>query len=164
MPFYAAGAPVLFFFTGAHADYHKPSDSADKVNAAGAAQVARIGQDVVAAVAGHDRLTYHAAPSPPPAGDVRHSHASLGTVPDYSGAAPVPGVLLAGVRPGSAAEKAGIQRGDVLVKLGDHELKSLEDFMFALDAHQPGDVVKVSVVRDGKRIETTATLQEARRR
>jgi Peptidase family M28/PDZ domain/PA domain/WD40-like Beta Propeller Repeat len=164
MPFYAAGTPVLFFFTGAHADYHKPSDTADKVNAIGAAQVARIGQDVVLAVAAHERLTYHAAPSPPPAGDVRHSHASLGTVPDYSGAAPVPGVLLAGVRPGSAADKAGVQRGDVLVKLGDHELKSLEDFMFALDAYKPGDVVKVAVVRDGKRIETTATLQEARRR
>jgi hypothetical protein len=165
MPFYSAGVPVLFFFTGAHADYHKPSDSPDKINAAGAAQIARIGQDVVASVAGHDRLTYHATPSPPPAGDVRHSHASLGTVPDYSGTPTgVPGVLLAGVRPGSSAEKAGVHKGDVLVQLGDHKLASIEDFMFALDAYKPGDRVKIAVVRDGKRLELTATLQEARRR
>jgi S1-C subfamily serine protease len=98
----------------------------------------------------------------PGGGDVRHGHASLGTIPDYSGApTSVPGVLLSGVRPGSAADKAGIQRADVLVQLGDHVLGSLEDFMFALDAHAPGDVVKVVVVRDGKRIETTATLQQA---
>jgi hypothetical protein len=165
MPFYAAGVPVLFFFTGEHADYHTPSDTADKINAAGAAQVARIGQDVAVALGAADKLTYRAAPSPAPPGDVRHSHASLGTIPDYSGApTSEPGVLLAGVRPGGAADKAGIRRGDVLVKLGDHALKSLEDFMFALDALQPGDVVKVVVARDGKRVELTATLQEAGRR
>jgi hypothetical protein len=165
MPFYAAGVPVLFFFTGPHDDYHKPSDTADKINAAGAAQVARVGQDVLVALGATDKLTYRAAPSPAPAGDVRHSHASLGTIPDYSGApTSEPGVLLAGVRPGGAADKAGIRRGDVLVKLGDHTLKSLEDFMFALDALQPGDVVRVVVARDGKHVELTATLGQAGRR
>jgi hypothetical protein len=165
MPFYAAGVPVLFFFTGPQPDYHKPSDTADKINAAGAAQVARIGQDVAVALGATDKLTYRAAPSPPPLGDVRHSHASLGTIPDYSGApTSEPGVLLAGVRPGGAADKAGIRRGDVLVKLGEHALRSIEDFTLALDAQQPGDVVKVVVVRDGKRVELTATLGQAGRR
>ena len=70
-------------------------------------------------------------------------------------------MLLAGVRPDSAADKAGVKRGDVLVQVGDHTLASIEDFMFALDAYKPGDKVKVVVVREGKRVEMSATLQQA---
>jgi C-terminal processing protease CtpA/Prc len=165
-PFFAAGVPVLFFFTGAHPDYHKPSDTADKINAAGAGQIAKIVGDVAAAVSSRDaRLTFVSSPAPPPAGDMRHSHASLGTVPDYSGTpAGTPGMRIAGVRAGGPAEKAGIQRGDVLVSMGGHAIASVEDLMYALDAHQPGEVVDVEVVRDGRHVKMKATLGEAHRR
>jgi Tol biopolymer transport system component len=162
-PFYAAHVPVAFFFTGAHGDYHKPSDSADKINVAGAAQVAAIVADSVRAVAATPRLGYHEVPAPPPRGDTRSFNASLGTVPDYTGPREGKGVLLAGVRADGAAAKAGMQRGDVLVQLGDHSIGSVEDLMFVLNSAKPGETVKAIVMRDGKRLELEATFQEGHR-
>ncbi len=87
-------------------------------------------------------LTLQRLPSPPPEGDARSFNASLGTIPDYAGPpAGTRGVLLAGVRPGGAAEKAGLRRGDLLVKLGTHDIGSVEDLMYALNASKPGETV-----------------------
>ncbi|MGZ6143904.1 MAG: M28 family peptidase, partial [Myxococcales bacterium] len=104
-PFYAAGVPVLFFFTGAHSDYHKPSDDPSRINAAGAAQVAHVVADVALAVDEREqKLTYRSVPAPPPDGDVRSFGASMGTIPDYSGPPNgQKGMLLSGVRTGGAA-------------------------------------------------------------
>jgi hypothetical protein len=167
MPFYSGGAPVLHFFTGSHADYHKPSDTADKINAAGAAQTGKICAQIALAVSGRDApLSFKAGVEGPasPRGDMRSFNASLGTVPDYGGpGAGKKGVLLAGVRPGSAAEKAGMKKGDVLVKLGKSEIGSVEDLMFVLNASKPGESVPAAVVRDGKRVEVEVTFQESKR-
>ncbi|HEY2743380.1 MAG TPA: M20/M25/M40 family metallo-hydrolase [Polyangia bacterium] len=163
-PFYAAGVPVAFFFTGAHSDYHKPSDVAAKINAAGAAQIAEIVDDSVRALASRAAgLTYRATPAPAPRGDLRSFNASLGTVPDYAGPRDGKGVLLAGVRVGGAAEAAGMKRGDVLVKLGSHDVGSVEDLMYVLNASHPGETVTAIVLRDGKRLELEATFQESKR-
>ena len=159
-PFFAAGIPVLHFFTGSHSDYHTPGDTADKVSAGGAAQVAA----VVAAVAQTlpEKLTYRAAAPPASGGDTRSFKASLGTIPDYAGPpSGQKGVLLAGVRAGGAADKAGLRRGDLLVKFGDHAVGSIEDFMYALTAAHPGDVIPLVIVREGKELTVSATLQEA---
>jgi Peptidase family M28/PDZ domain/WD40-like Beta Propeller Repeat/PA domain len=166
MPFYAAGVPVLFFFTGAHNDYHKPSDSADRINAAGAAQVARIVEDIALAVdARPGRLTYRQMPAPAPHGDMRGYRASLGTIPDYAGPpGGRKGVLLAGVRPGGAADKAGLAHGDVLIRLGPHAIGSVEDLMYALNAHKPGETLTAIVVRNGAELKVDVTLQEGHRR
>ncbi|HEU4405864.1 MAG TPA: M20/M25/M40 family metallo-hydrolase [Polyangiaceae bacterium] len=166
-PFYSGGAPVLHFFTGSHGDYHKPSDTADKINAAGAAQAGKVCANVALAVATRDApLTFKAgaAGPPSPSGDMRSFNASLGTVPDYGGpGAGKKGVLLAGVRPGSAAEKGGLKKGDVLVRLGKSEIASVEDLMFVLNASKPGETVTAAVVREGKRVELEVTFQEAKR-
>ncbi|HZH02645.1 MAG TPA: M20/M25/M40 family metallo-hydrolase, partial [Myxococcaceae bacterium] len=124
MPFYAAGIPVLHFFTGAHGDYHKPSDAPERINAAGLARIAEMVADVTGRAAQREaRLTYKKVESPPPVGDMRGLGASLGTIPDYAGPPPgQAGVLLAGVRAGGPAEKAGLQRGDLLIRLGSFEL------------------------------------------
>ena len=166
-PFFAAGVPVLHFFTGAHADYHKPSDAADKINQAG---VVQIGDLAAAAVLGADlreaRLTYKSAPAPISRGDLRSFNASLGVVPDYAGA-PVgmpPGVYLAGVRPGGPAEKAGLQRADLIVHLGPHALRSVEDLMFALNASKPGETVTATVIREGKEMKLQVTFGEGQAR
>src|SRR5262249_61757693 len=88
-PFYASGVPVLHFFTGAHEDYHKPGDTADKINAAGGARVALLVADLAREVAGRPaRLAYKSAPAPAPHGDTRSYAASLGTIPDYARAVP----------------------------------------------------------------------------
>jgi hypothetical protein len=165
MPFYAASVPVVHFFTGSHSDYHKPSDTADKINAAGAAQ---IGVAVVALATRvstrPEPLTLEKMQAPPPEGDQRAWNASLGTIPDYAGPpGGVAGVLLAGVRPGGAAEKAGLRRGDILVRLGPHPIGSVEDLMYALNASKPGETVTATVRREGKELHLPVTFQEGRR-
>ena len=165
-PFYAAGIPVLHFFTGVHSDYHKPTDVAANVNAVGTAKVAEIVAAVTSAVAARETaLTYRSIPSPAPRGDMRSFNASLGTVPDYAGRANgTKGMLLAAVRPGGAAEQAGMKRGDVLVKLGTHAIGSVEDLMYVLNASKPGETVTAIVIRDGREVRLEVTLQESRRR
>jgi Tol biopolymer transport system component len=162
-PFYAAGVPVLHFFTGAHEDYHRPSDTSDKINAIGGARVAMLVADVAReASARPARLTYKAAPAPAPAGDVRSYGASLGTVPDYAGDGR-PGVLIGGVRPEGAAERAGIRRGDLLVELAGTPIRDIYDFMYVLQRSKPGDTVRAVVDRGGQRLALTVTLGASQR-
>jgi len=165
-PFYAAGIPVLHFFTGAHSDYHKPSDEPSRINAAGAARVAGIVTEVAGALSGRGgALTYRQVPAPPPQGDVRSFGAALGTIPDYAGPPRgQKGMLLAGVRPGGAADKAGMRRGDILVRLGNHKIDGVEDLMFALDAARPGETVSAVVLREGAEVRLQAAFEESRRR
>jgi hypothetical protein len=165
MPFFAAGVPVLHFFTGAQPQYHKPADDAGLINGAGLAQIAGLVADTALTVAARpQKLTLKAAPAQTPQGDVRSFGASLGTVPDYAGPpAGKTGVLLAGVRPGSPAEKAGMQRGDLLVQIGKHEIRTIEDFMFVLRKSRPGEKTTVVVEREGKRVTLEVTFGESKR-
>jgi S1-C subfamily serine protease len=95
---------------------------------------------------------------------VRSFGSSLGTVPDYAGPPKgQKGMLLAGVRPGGAADKAGLKRGDILVKLGDHVVSGVEDLMYVLTESKPGTTMKAVVVRDGKEMTVEVTLQGAHR-
>jgi S1-C subfamily serine protease len=144
--------PVLHFFSGAHDDYHKPSDRAERINAAGAAEIAALVEDLAAEVAARPmKLTYRAVPAPPPRGDLRSYGASLGTIPDYAGTPDQkPGVLLAGVRPGGPADTAGLRRGDLLQRIGKYEIRTIEDFEFALRNSHPGEQATVTVEREGK--------------
>jgi Tol biopolymer transport system component len=159
--FYAAGIPVLHFFSGSHSDYHKPSDTADRINAGGAGQIAALVGDVAQAVTElPGPLAFQAVAPEAPKGDVRSFNASLGTIPDYAGPTDGSGVLLAGVRPGSAADKAGLKRGDTLIGLGKTELKSLHDLMFVLNGAKPGQTSSLRVKRDGKLLELKVTFEE----
>lgn len=163
--FYVGGVPVVHFFTGTHSDYHKPTDTADKINAAGAAQTGKICADVaVAAAARPEALTFKAGIERASTGDMRSFNASLGTIPDYGGPGEgKKGVLLSGVRPGSGADKGGMKKGDVLIRLGKSEIGSVEDFMFVLNASKPGETVPAVVLRDGKEVKLEVTFQESRR-
>ena len=161
MPFYTAGLPVLHFFTGAHSDYHKPSDVAALLNDGGMAQVARIVAEVARTT---PALTYQKSSAPMGRGDARSFNASLGTVPDYSGPPPgTKGVLLSDVRPGGGAALAGMRRGDIIVKLGKFDIASVEDLMFVLMRAKPGETVTAVVLREGKPITLEATFQAGRR-
>jgi hypothetical protein len=165
--FFSAGVPVLHFFTGTHSDYHKPSDTADKINAAGAMQTGKICASLAIAASKREAaLTFKPdADGPAPRGDMRSFNASLGTIPDYGGPPNgKKGVLLAGVRAGGGAEKGGMKKGDILVKLGASEIASVEDLMFVLNAHKPGETVPAVVLRDGKEVKLEVTFQEASRR
>ena len=166
MPFAAAGVPVVHFFTGTHHDYHRPSDTVDKINAAGAAQIALGASALVAAVANRPQplVAKHVDATPPGGGDMRSFGASLGTIPDYAGPPHgAPGVLLAGVRPGGPAETAGLRRGDILIKLGPHDIRTVEDFMYALGSSKPGETATALVLRDGLQVPIKVTFQHGRR-
>ncbi|HET9229010.1 MAG TPA: M28 family peptidase, partial [Thermoanaerobaculia bacterium] len=161
-PFYAAGVPVLHFFTGTHEDYHKPTDDFDKVNGEGGVRVASLVAEVTESLAGRaERLAYKSLPAPAPRGDTRSMGASLGTVPDYAGDGR-PGVLLSGVRAGSAAEQAGLQRGDLLVELGGTPIRDIHDFMYVLRRAKPGEKTAAVVLRGEDRLTVEITYGVSR--
>ena len=160
-PFYAAGTPVLHFFTGTHSDYHKTTDDIGKIEAAGGARVAGVVADVALGLAGRtERLSYKSVPARPQ-GDPRSSGASLGTVPDYAGDGRA-GVLLAGVRSGSPAEKGGLQRGDLLVELAGSPIRDIHDLMYVLRRAKAGETVTAVVDRGGQRVELQVTFEASR--
>jgi C-terminal processing protease CtpA/Prc len=158
-PFYAAGVPVLHLFTGAHEDYHKPSDDAELINAAGGARIANLVANLAADLTAIDGLTYKESEAPAPQGDVRGYGASLGTIPDYTGAPDnKTGMLLAGVRAGGPADLAGLQRGDRVVELLGHEIRDIYDLMYTLREAKPGQEASVVVERGDERIAVTVTF------
>jgi hypothetical protein len=160
MSFYVAGVPVLFLFTGNHLDYHTATDDPDKINAAGGSRVAMIVADVAARVANRSsQLTYVKAPPEQTFGDIRHTGASLGTVPSYSEDPNLPpGLILSDVVPDGPAAKAGLKGGDRIIKVGTIEIRGINDLMFVLQTAKPGTETTVTFVRDGKQQSLKATF------
>ena len=158
--FAMARVPVLHFFTGIHTDYHRTTDDAQKINPAGEATVTAFIADVAWKLATRATpLTYVLIPMAQTTGTgTGYGSASLGTLPDM--ASPPGGVRIQGVRPGSAAELAGLKAGDVLVRLGKHETPDLQEMTKALQEHQPGDTVDVVFKRNDVRITVKAVLQK----
>jgi aminopeptidase YwaD len=160
-PFYGAGVPVLFFHTGAHPDYHRPTDTADKIDADGLAQVAAVAARVIQDVAGGPRPTYVAVPAPPPrspAAPTPRGVAFLGVSPARAGLSD--GVRLGVVVPDGAAARAGMREGDIIVRLGDVPVQSFEALRAALQVRRPGDPIQVVYLRDGEDRTTQAVLGE----
>ncbi len=167
MPFYVAGIPVLFFFTGNHLDYHTAKDDASKINAIGAAKVAAITSEVAMAVAKRTTLLTYVK-SPPEllrGGDLRRRGASLGTVPSYSEDPNQPkGVLLSDVVPDGPAFKAGLKGGDLVTQVGTTEIASVSDLMYVLSAAKPGEKTTITFIRNGKTEKVEATFGTPRSR
>jgi aminopeptidase YwaD len=158
--FYVRDIPVLFFFTGSHEDYHKPSDTADKINAEGIEQVAEMVRDVAIRVANEPAriaFTKVKKESKPTAGGFR---VYLGTVPNYADQAD--GLKLDGVRPDSPAERAGLKAGDIVVKLGHVDVKNVYDYTYALEELKAGVGIEMVIRRDGKLITVTITPEKRR--
>jgi len=161
--FYAVKKPVLHFFTDLHEDYHRTTDDWQKINVAGMLKVTDFAAALLRELADRPTpLTFVDQPSPHAqaltAGQVQTPGygAYLGTVPDMAG--DEGGVKLSGVRAGSPAEKAGLQRDDVITRIGDMPISDLQAMTDALRAHKPGDVVPITVQRDGKPLTVTVTL------
>jgi len=161
--FYAEKIPVLYLFTGNHDDYHKASDDAGLVNAGGGLRAAMIAADVAARLAARDgRLTYRSVPDSRPRGDRRSFNASLGTIPSYT--AKPPGVVLDGVRPDGAAAKAGLQKGDRILKIGKIDVASVRELVYILDDARPGQKTTITFERNKKLMTVEATFGKGRGR
>ena len=155
--FNAAGIPSLSFFTGTHADYHKPSDTADKIDYEdldrvvdfAAAIARRIGDNPEApAFTKVDQTLQQGAGR----AGVR---LFTGTIPDYS--TEVKGLLLGGVVGGGPAEQAGLRKGDVIVEIAGQTIANIYDYTYALDVLKIGQPAKVIYMRAGKKLETMLT-------
>jgi hypothetical protein len=162
-PFYGQGRPVLFFFTGPHQDYHRPSDTPDKINAPGLARVVRLVAGVLRRIAdGDTAITFArvASSTPPQARGTGTGYGPyFGMIPEFG--EPDDGVKLGGVRGGSPAEKAGLQSGDLILRFDGKKVRNLEDFVFILRGKRAGDRVEV-VYRRGAEVRTTSAVLEAR--
>jgi len=151
--FYVADKPVLFFFTGVHADYHRPSDTADKLEAQGLVRVVDLVEGVVTRLATTTTpvvFTRVAADQEQQASAARGFRVYVGGIPDY--ASEGPGVAISGVSPGSPAEKAGMQKGDAIVAFAGREIRTIYDYTQALSERRPGDEVEVVVRRAGAEV------------
>jgi hypothetical protein len=157
--FTARQLPVLMFFTDLHEDYHRPSDTADKIDADGMVQVADFGMDLTRRLMSRPtRLTYVDVPPPPPPATAASGRPrpTLGTIPDMTDEPG--GVRLTGVRAGSPAETAGLRAGDVLIAIGDAVISNLQDFQNALMQHQAGEQVAIRYKRGDQVVTVTVTL------
>lgn len=158
--FLFAKIPSLFFTTGAHEDYHRPSDTAEKINASGLQRIEDFVFDVWQRI---DALSV--APTYDPSSEDStqptrpdHGYGSyFGSIPDFTDT-PIPGVLLQGVRAGSPAERAGLQAKDILIGIGDITIKNLYDLVFALRYYRPNDEVTIRWVRGGLEMQAKTVL------
>ncbi len=155
--------PVLFFFSGLHGDYHKPSDTADKIDATDAAVLLDYIADLTEHLesdASRPQFVRVAEPSQPSvtSGGGSGYGPNFGSIPDFN--EPPKGVRFADVRDGTPAAKAGLKAGDILIEFDGKEIGNLYDFTYALRAHKPGDLVLVKVLRGSQTIEAKVLLTE----
>ncbi|MCZ7556222.1 MAG: M28 family peptidase [Bacteroidia bacterium] len=154
--FYGKNIPVLFFFTGLHSDYHRPSDDADKLNYTGLEEVTRFTAEVVRAIdRTRDAPAFTRVERKEAQQNMRFS-VYVGTIPDYAHSGE--GFRISGASPGSPAEKAGMKEGDIIVKFGETTVGNIYDYMAALGRHKAGEAVPVLVRRDETTIELRVEL------
>ena len=153
--------PVLFFFSGLHSDYHKPSDTWDKINAPSAARLLDlVGNVAVQLASASDAPAFQvvAEDKPVSGGGGGGYGPYFGSIPDFGQTEN--GVKFSDVKPDSPAAKAGFKAGDVLVQFGDKPIKNLYDFTDALRRSKVGDVVEVKVVRNGQPVSASVKLEQ----
>jgi hypothetical protein len=156
--FYLKNIPVLFFFTGDHPDYHKPSDTVDKINIAGMTRVADLVEDLVNNLETvPERPKFVKVPRRPGGGRLMGGGPRLGIMPEYG--AEGDGVLVGGVIDGRPAAKAGIKDGDRIIEIAGKPVKSLETYMALMAGHRKGDILDIGILRDGKKMTLKATLE-----
>ncbi|NOX36705.1 MAG: M20/M25/M40 family metallo-hydrolase [Calditrichaeota bacterium] len=161
VPFIEAGVPAVQLFSGAHLDYHRPGDTADKIDLDGLVKVATFVREALLYLAEREEpltVTIAGAESShrpaPPRGTRR---VSTGTVPDfaYSGE----GVKIGSIVPDSPAAQAGLQAGDIIIRVEDQPIKSLRDYSDVLKKYNPGDTIQLTVLRDHQEVEVRLTLK-----
>lgn len=162
MNFYLVDIPVLYLSTGAHADYHRSSDDVDKINFPDLVRGVEFTANVVREI---DRraqpLTFVKTSEPQPQSGRFRS--SFGSIPDFSQPDSVKGMLLSGVRDGGAAALAGLERGDLLKRLGKVTINNIYDLTYALQVYAPGDSVVVEYERRGEPRTAHTVLQQSTR-
>ncbi len=146
--FYLADIPVLHFFTGQHEDYHKPSDDAEKLNYEGMNKISDFIYNIITDLDDNGKLAFRKTKNE--SENTPRFRVGLGVVPDYLFDGK--GMRIDGVSEGKAAERAGLQKGDVVVKLGDSAVVDMMSYMRALSVFKKGDKTKATIKRNNKNI------------
>jgi hypothetical protein len=154
--FYLNDIPVLHFFTGQHGDYHRPSDDTEKLNYKGMEKIADYIERIVKEIDGAGKLAFRKTKNE--SEDVPRFKVALGVVPDYLFTGK--GMRIDGVSEGKPAQAAGLQKGDIVVKLGDSTVTDMMSYMRALSTYEAGEQAKVVVDRDGEKVEATINFKE----
>jgi len=165
MSFTVKQVSVLFFFSGLHGDYHKPSDTWDKIDAPSAAKLLGYVAEIATRLANDsERPKFQRVAEPKaPSGSSSSSSGygpNFGSIPDFD--EPPKGVRFADVRDGTPAAKAGLKAGDILIEFDGRDIGNLYDFTYALQSHKSGDEVLVKVLRGSQTIEAKVLLTERR--
>jgi Zn-dependent M28 family amino/carboxypeptidase len=154
--FNQAGVASLFFTTGSHTDYHRPTDTADKINYDDLDRVVDFVAAITLAVANVDMAPQFTKVDPPATGaSLAGVRVTTGTIPDYTTEAK--GLLLAGVVGGGPAEKAGLMKGDIIIEIAGQSITNIYDYTFALELLKADTPVKVVFTRNGQRREVQLT-------
>jgi aminopeptidase YwaD len=149
--FYRKDIPVLFFHTGLHGDYHRPSDTADKINYEGMKQIVEYVYQISSSLSTYDELiAFTRTDSTRPTGTMRGIRVYVGTMPDLVSESGGMGVT--DVRKDSPADKAGIKAGDKIIKFGGKSIENVYDYTYALGDFSPGDIITVVVLRDNEEL------------
>jgi hypothetical protein len=146
--FYLKNIPVLFFFTGVHKDYHKPTDDIDKINFYGELQVIKYIYDVIKATNKIGKIDFSKTKEPKMGGS--RFTVSLGIMPDYTFDGKGVGVRADAIIDGKIAQKAGIREGDIITRLGKYYSPDLNSYMDALSKFKKGDATTVTIMRGNK--------------
>jgi Peptidase family M28/PDZ domain/PA domain len=160
MSFYNKKIPALHFFTGSHADYHRPSDTWEKLNIEGMARVTELLRGITEKIANRrEPLSFVSLPSRPPTtgSEPQGYGAYLGSIPEFG--AIEEGVRLAGVQDGSPAAFAGLREGDIIIKMAEMKIQNLEDLAAALRSKKPGDSVEITILRNSQHFTLKAILR-----
>ena len=142
--FYRANIPVQFFFTGSHADYHKVSDDADKINYNAQRDIVKLIYELITQTDTKGKLAF-AKTTEPQMGQVRSFKVTLGVIPDYGYTGT--GMRIDGATPGKMGEKIGLKAGDILIQLGEYKFVDVMSYMQALGKFNPGDKTKLRIKR-----------------
>ena len=147
--FYLSDIPVLHFFTGQHEDYHKPSDDSEKLNYAGMETISNYIFEIIADLDNNGKLPFRKTKNE--SEETPRFKVGLGVIPDYLFDGK--GMRIDGVSEDKPAIKAGLQKGDIVIKLGDSLITDMMSYMRALSVFEKGDKAKVVVKRDDEEIE-----------
>jgi aminopeptidase N len=159
--FHEAGVPAVQFFTGPHPDYHRPTDSADKIDGKGLAKVAMFTRAVafsLATLPGMLTRTITAVPGPAAAEHRTDRKVTIGAIPDFTFNGQ--GVRLGGTQPGGPADTAGLKESDIIIQAGDAPVIGLKDLSDVLKTKQPGDTLTVRFLRNGRELQTVVEVRE----
>jgi len=156
--FYAKEVPVLFFFTSLHSDYHKPSDDWDKINVDDEVKILDMVSDVISCLNNLPVKPDYIKSKESSENKNMGFRVTLGIIPDYSSSSD--GLSITGVKSGSVGEKAGLQAGDVITKMGDFEIKNIYDYTDALSRFKQGDETILKVKRGTEELTMTVTFKK----